>query len=178
MWWCGYSRGNWKQMNAQLPTFNVQLSRTGGAGGRNSTGRGRCTTRGGGAPIRFCETNPPFCDGVCDTTCLWVEFYTVCRRFLQVGSFWKTNPKSGMFWGSLMANTAVLGCYFGAERATSMAPDKRKRVGRFVAQPRNGFGGGCRSGGGRRAADGVFTVWRWCWRVRRGNGMVGNRRLT
>jgi hypothetical protein len=46
------------------------------------------------------------------------------RAFCRVGSFWKTNPKSRVLWGPLMANTAVLVRYFGAEMTTSMSPDK------------------------------------------------------
>jgi hypothetical protein len=40
----------------------------------------------------FCETNPPFCDGICDVNNY--EQWSCDRKFRikSVGSFWKTNP--------------------------------------------------------------------------------------
>jgi hypothetical protein len=54
---------------------------------------------GKGAHIRFCETNPPFLRQKLCTSSILQDTYVVCRGFLQVGSFWKTNPPEGCFRG-------------------------------------------------------------------------------
>jgi len=52
-----------------------------------------------GAPIRFCETNPPFFEGIFDGS----DYEYVCcegnMREKSVGSFWKTNPPERVFDG-------------------------------------------------------------------------------
>src|ERR1039457_900325 len=48
-----------------------------------------------GAYIRFCETNPPFFDRVFDVTVCLHGCYVGMLRDISVGSFWKTNPKTG-----------------------------------------------------------------------------------
>ena len=57
-----------------------------------------------GAPIRFCETNPPFLRYKFLISYLLLDAYVVCRGFLQVGSFWKTNPPGGCFRGVFGGN--------------------------------------------------------------------------
>ena len=52
-----------------------------------------------GAHIRFCETNPPFFERIFGVS----DYEYICcegnMRGKSVGSFWKTNPKSGGFGG-------------------------------------------------------------------------------
>src|SRR5450432_2797044 len=65
-----------------------------------------CDSHGGiaekkGAPIRFCETNPPFSRGFFVAT---ATPYVACdgnAREISVGSFWKTNPPDSGFGGVL-----------------------------------------------------------------------------
>ena len=52
-----------------------------------------------GAYIRFCETNPPFWRTNYCVTSILKGTYVACGGFLQVGSFWKTNPPGGCFSG-------------------------------------------------------------------------------
>ena len=61
---------------------------------RDCCGQGRR-----GAYICFCETNPPFLRHKFLISYLLQDAYVVCRGFLQVGSFWKTNPPGGCFRG-------------------------------------------------------------------------------
>ena len=48
-------------------------------------------------PLCFCETNPPFPTKNYFISILLSKAYVVCRAFLQVGSFSKTNPPEGCF---------------------------------------------------------------------------------
>jgi hypothetical protein len=57
-----------------------------------------------GAPIRFCETNPPFFKDFFDVTAHAHVSYDGNVRRISVGSFWKTNPPErvfGTFWAGL-----------------------------------------------------------------------------
>src|ERR1035441_9037395 len=63
----------------------------------------------GGAPIRFCETNPPFWRQEFYVSFVLQDTYVVCRGFLQVGSFWKTNPPEGCFGGHLVGKWVRFG---------------------------------------------------------------------
>ena len=49
--------------------------------------------------MSFCETNPPFFLTIFCVSRVFSVTYVVCRSGLQVGSFWKTNPPEGCFWG-------------------------------------------------------------------------------
>ena len=51
------------------------------------------------APIRFCETNPPFFDGFFDGSGYEYMGYTRNARGKSVGSFSETNPPGGVFRG-------------------------------------------------------------------------------
>ncbi len=62
-----------------------------------------------GAYIRFCETNPPIWKAFLCVSSLCKNTYAVCRRGLQVGSFWKTNPPGGVFGGGFMKSGVILG---------------------------------------------------------------------
>ncbi len=62
---------------------------------RQGYGATRCCTQLGG-PIRFCETNPPFCEGDFDVSFLFTETYAVCSGICRWVRFGKTNPISGV----------------------------------------------------------------------------------
>ena len=73
-------------------------------GGRDSEARQNGTSllredvkeaRQKGAYIRFCETNPPFFDRIFDVTVDLHGCYVGMLWNISVGSFWKTNPKTG-----------------------------------------------------------------------------------
>ncbi len=50
----------------------------------------------------FCETNPPFWRMKSYGISILSETYVVCRAFLQVGSFSKTNPPGRGFRGGFV----------------------------------------------------------------------------
>src|SRR5205823_361953 len=47
--------------------------------------------------LRFCETNPPFCAKIYVATSTASDSYDRNPQKNSVGSFWKTNPISGVF---------------------------------------------------------------------------------
>jgi hypothetical protein len=61
-----------------------------------------------GAPICFCETNPPFFKDFFDVTAHAHVSYDGNVRRISEGSFWKTNPPERVFWGVLGRLEAVL----------------------------------------------------------------------
>jgi len=74
----------------------------------------------------FCETNPPFWRTFFCVSLVYQGTYVVCRPGLQVGSFWKTNPKLGGYevvfiekWVRLRKSERKNGGYL-VERGKSM----------------------------------------------------------
>jgi hypothetical protein len=74
----------------------------------------------------FCETNPPFWRTFFCVSLVYQGTYVVCRPGLQVGSFWKTNPKLGGYevvfiekWVRLRKSERKNGRYL-VERGKSM----------------------------------------------------------
>ena len=59
-----------------------------------------------------------------------------------------------------------------------MALDKRKRVGMGLSPSPKRLRGRLSKWSERRTEYGDFTVWRWCWKGQRGNGILRNSRLT
>ena len=64
---------------------------------RSSSYGGQVGATCGGAPIRFCETNPPFFDGIYIVNAYECMRYARNARGESVGSFWKTNPPGRVF---------------------------------------------------------------------------------
>jgi hypothetical protein len=141
------SRGGQREMGQGRQRRRVQArhlfnSKAGGHG-REPTSQGRFLLRRGygrqvegqtaratkgkrGAYICFCETNPPFWRPTFFVSHLLSVIYVVCSDFLQVGSFWKTNPILGGIWGRFNRKVGS----FVAETALPRGVQLRLSVGR------------------------------------------------
>jgi hypothetical protein len=88
----------------------------------------------------FCETNPPFWRKNYCGTSISQDTYAVCSGFLQVGSFWKTNPPEGCFEVGFIEKWVR----FSEDEATGGSRDGDVPP---TFEPRKEFGaGGCAGG--------------------------------
>ena len=153
-------------MNMELPTLKGLQRR-------------RIKGQGGAQNIRFCETNLIFRPPIFDVTPYANGSYDrISQKVVRV-RLEEMKPEGGVAAVmSLLRSSGNGGCRnLDRNLDRTVAPTRREWGWVYRSTPKRIRGSLSKWTGGR-AADGAFTVCRWCWKVQCGNGILPNSRLT